>query len=227
METQRKENDVKLEGFCRMLAGCSQIMRSYFCSSLTWKNNLFFVQIGSRFGLFDNEGNVLVPPEYDEILDYEHEEVCRVRKGENWGLYKKGEGEICPCVYHKLNMFYDGLLIFTVIGEWKYTKDYWDPWNTYFGIMEMSTGRVLVPADFDCIETLSDGLARVEKNDKWGYYDVITQRLTIPCQYEYDNLGYFLNGVVEVTIDNGVLFLNRNGDAIENPNSAIGNKPLQ
>lgn len=218
MKTMEIQQDNQLESFRRMLAGYSRMMRSFFCSSLLWENGYFFVRLASQLGIFDEEGNEVIAPRYDEILDHEHEEVCRVRRGESWGLYRKRVGEIRPCVYNELKPISGGLLEFSVTGEWKYTQDYWDPWNDYFGIMERNSGKILVPADFDRIEYLFDGLAKVKQYDKWGYYNVEVQRLTIPCKYAYDDLGDIEDGTVWVITEGKRIYLDRNGNTVENPN---------
>ena len=47
-----------------------------------------------------------------------------------------------------------------------------------------TTGKLVIPCEWNYVGEFSEGLALVEKNDKWGFIDT-TGNLIIPCEWDY------------------------------------------
>ena len=65
--------------------------------------------------------------------------------------------------------------------------------------------------EYDYVGDFTDGLARVEKDGKWGYID---RKGTVVIDLIYDFVGYFHEGLVGVKKDGKYGFLDREGNVV-------------
>ncbi len=90
--------------------------------------------------------------------------------------------------------------------------------NRYFGLLD-STGRQIVPCQYDDIDRFYDGMAEVVRNGKHGYVNQ-QGRLVIPLIYDRANPFQYGEAMV-VTAVGDVGYLNRNGKPVQ-PFSQLG-----
>ena len=67
-----------------------------------------------------------------------------------------------------------------------------------------STGRLVIPCEYDNASYFSEGFAPVEKNGKWGFIDT-NGRLVIPCEYEYGDIDTCDGNIL--CLKNGYLYV--------------------
>lgn len=60
-----------------------------------------------------------------------------------------------------------------------------------------SSGKVIIPFEFDDVLSFKNGLAPVKKNGKWGFIDS-KNKLILP--YRYDGASSFINGMARVRL---------------------------
>ena len=71
----------------------------------------------------------------------------------------------------------------------------WVSQNGFEGLMD-TNGKTLVPCEYDLIEYVSDNMATVKLDGKYGSVDLTTGKLVIPCIYYY--VGYFFDGIAHL-----------------------------
>jgi hypothetical protein len=85
--------------------------------------------------------------------------------------------------------------------------------NNKFGIIDIKNEYVLSP-EFDFIDKLSNGYARVLKEDKWGFFN---QNLNLAIKTEYDYANSFQEDVAAVKAGNKWGFIDTKGAYVIEP----------
>lgn len=85
--------------------------------------------------------------------------------------------------------------------------------NNKFGIIDIKNEYVLSP-EFDFIDKLSNGYARVLREDKWGF---INQNLHLAIKIQYDYANSFQEDVAAVKVGNKWGFIDAKGDYVIEP----------
>ena len=120
----------------------------------------------SHVGVIDISGKVLLPTEYDEIVERD-KGYWLVKKGEKYGMLKDGK-VLLPVEYDSIGWFYDGVSEVSKDGK------------SYF--FSQTGGFLTLESDASAIGNFSDGLGIIEKNGFVGFVDN-TGKTVIPCQY--------------------------------------------
>lgn len=135
-------------------------------------------QKNGRWGLEDNDGNVIIPFEYDEIK-FAEKETFNVRKNGKWGIINKAGIIIIPFEYEEIKIDKKNNFNVKKKGKW--------------GIVNKA-GVIIIPCEYDEIKLdmyNKDGF-NVKKNGKWGFIDE-TGVVIIPCEYEEIEVGFNRN----------------------------------
>lgn len=122
-------------------------------------------KISWKSGYIDCTGKVVIPLQYDEAHPFS-EGLAVVRKGEKYGYIDRTGKVVIPLQYHWCEPFSDGM---AAVGMDDYNYKYID-----------RTGKEVTSQEY----SFFDGLAAVEKNEKWGYIDR-DGKVVIPLQYDY------------------------------------------
>lgn len=120
--------------------------------------------IGGLWGLVDNAGNEILPPQFDHIRPIENG-LAMVNKGGEldlwrrfsgglWGLIDTEGNEITPIKYSGMSMF-DDMILVNIGSE---VNDWGDLSGGLWGMLDPS-GREIVPLRYDMIRPLQDILS--------------------------------------------------------------------
>jgi len=166
-----------------------------------FKNGLAKVEQNKKRGLLSKSGKLYIPCEYDDVRNFS-EELCAVKRGGKWGyidrnnkqkinflfdyawdfsegiplgqnslarvkqkiktgfINQKGE-QIVPATYDEATDFKNGISIATSGGK--------------KGVLDLS-GNLIIPCEMDEIEIAGRGMLKLEKKEKFAYYNLSLQK---------------------------------------------------
>lgn len=165
----------------------------------------FVIGQGQKVGLYDKNGKVLIPLEYEDINPF-MEGLAGAKKGGKWGFMDKTAKTIIPFEYEDLtekesvtpNHYYDfreGFASAKKNGKWGFIN---------------KTGKAVIPFEYEDCKGFFEGLAAVKQNGKWGFVDK-TGKLVIPCEYESgDELEDELNQEMHYIFSEGLAAVKQN-----------------
>lgn len=190
------------------------------------------VENDGKCGLVDLSGNLIVPCIYDSLTI--NEGLARVMKEKKVGFINTA-GEIAiPLEYQGAELFYEGFAVVKKDGilgfidtsgnmkkiQEKDCRIYGRFFNEgltsvkdkndKIGFADTS-GKVVIPCQFDEIKDFHDGLACAMKDNRWGLIDLSGKWLvTLP----YRPIGKPMNGIICVWNNGKYGFINTNGDPV-------------
>ena len=126
-----------------------------------------------RGNYIDHQGRLLVPWKYDTIAPYYPGYVRAVRKGDKWGFLDSTARVAVPLVYDDIDV--DSAFF------WQNRRRVGQAGR--FGFMDVHTGRLLVPLQFDDTRPSQKTIVWVKKNGHWGCIDS-SGNVVIPIQYD-------------------------------------------
>ena len=142
----------------------------------------FIIKIGSKCGVIDNQGRILVNCLYDEIGIKGSEFV--LKQNGKIGALDLEAGKVVKCTYERIEEFDNDF--FRTINEGKY------------GLINKKYEEV-VPCQYDWIGFFdASGLALVQKEMKMGYINKDGQEV-VECKF--DTITSFVNGVAKGCLD--------------------------
>ncbi|MFH0974946.1 MAG: WG repeat-containing protein [Spirochaetota bacterium] len=114
-----------------------------------------------KWGFIDRTGKMIIPPEYDEVKDFE-KGMADVKKNGKWGRIGLTGKVIIPPKYDDIGDFNEDIASVGI--------------DKYFGIQHKCgfvdrTGKEIIPLKYDDVESFKNGMARIELNGQWGYVD--------------------------------------------------------
>jgi len=111
-------------------------------------------EYGSKLGLIDFNGNLLLKPEYDFICASK-EHLFHLNKGNKKGLADIHGNIVLPTDYvFDFEQFNEGFMILEKNGKFGYAN---------------TKGEIAIPLIYDAAGRFSEGLAPVLKDGKWGF----------------------------------------------------------
>jgi len=137
------------------------------------EENVIEVKKGTKSGLIDANGNIVLPFQFDDLYNFGgmSDKLLYAKKNGKYGLINADGGIVVPCEFDELKPFYTPLIHVTK-GE----KE---------GLFD-ENGNIIVPCEFDGIYGLSDTLFEANKNGKSG---VIDANGNIVLPFEFDGLN--------------------------------------
>lgn len=201
-----------------------------------FSEGLMMVCKDGKWGYIDTAGREVIPCRYDDAHNF-FDGLALVVKDGQYGYIDTTGREVIPCQYDWGFYFYDGLSqvskdgqsffidktgskVFSCPDECFYEdfseglvvteKQDGGPWNSQYGYTD-TTGRVVIPFQYDDAYPFSDGLAVVGKDGKYGYIDK-TGQVVIPLRYDqaYD----FTDGLAAVSDENGGGYIDKTGKEV-------------
>lgn len=162
--------------------------------SLSQQKVLFLeYTIDGKWGLLSFEGKEICPPKYDFIQGFQGDFTCVWVDGKVTYINKKGE-EITPLKYGSFfgnneSHFYmnpgfseEGLAVVSVAIPSRYTDFY----DFVYGYID-TTGKEVIPIQYDQASSFSEGVARVSKVGKgYGFIDKSGKEI-IPLKFSSAN----------------------------------------
>ena len=179
-----------------------------------------------KWGCIDRNGRLVIPCLYDEDMifydgianvttdDYENN-FCIDSEGNKLFDWNQGSNTICfkeGLASIEENGFIDENGDFVIDGKW---SPEWLGFSeglapTNEGYIDHS-GRVVIPGDWEDCHEFKEGLAWVQKNDKWGYVDR-NGRMVMPFIWDYAN--DFSEGLAIVQLENRFYIINKQGKVL-------------
>jgi hypothetical protein len=123
-----------------------------------------------------------------------------------WGYMNSQKEVVITPAYFMANDFQeDRAIVQNLAYEPTYVRNY--------AVID-ATGKTLTDQPYDRILDYSEGMAAVQKNEKWGFIDK-QGKLVIPLQYE--DAGYFSEGLACVKQDGKNGFIDKRGTMVLKP----------
>jgi len=165
-------------------------------------NNVGIVEYNNKWGMVDQESNILIPCDYDGLhfLENTGNKIIRVyNKLEKYGLIDTLGQVRVNLQYDEIGAFSDGRLAVKRNGLWGYVDKY---------------GREVIPCRFRRVKNFSEGYAAVQLRRSWG---VIDKQGDVTIDFIHKKIGNFKRGLAWVGNNDGYGFINSEGRYIIEP----------
>ncbi len=180
--------DAKSDSFKWVRSVQQQTVRDYSSGLSAYYEN-------GVWGFVSPEGNVVIAPAYDEVMDFDGN-YARVSKNGKWGVIDKNGRLIFSHDYDSISSISDGVALAVVGGSKSY--------------LYVDGAKKDLPSSYD-FHPFSEGLARIKdnKSGKWGYVD---QSGVIKIDTRFDSATDFKAGHSIVALKGKMYLLNKSGD---------------
>jgi hypothetical protein len=133
--------------------------------------NLAIIRLDNLWGLIDTNGEVIIPPKYDDISDFKSTKFHFLGKTNGIYVLIDKEGKEYATNYKSISLLGNNLLEV-------------DNGNG-IGILDEDFS-VLLPCNYDNISSINNFLQfiYIQKNGKWGVFDTYSKTLMIECIYD-------------------------------------------
>lgn len=125
-----------------------------------YNGGIAVVQDGGKSGLIDKSGNVIVDFVYDNLyFNYPANSLAASRnyyvaiQNNKWGVIDRAGKPLIPCTYDSITITKGGL---AVVGKGKTIKPGPGSIDGVWGIIDLSTGREIMPVKYKSIYTSND-----------------------------------------------------------------------
>jgi len=147
---------------------------------------LFQVEVNGKIGIFDKEGKELLRPEYENLSPYIDNHFI-VQKGNRVGVYHPDNGWVIPFSYSEI--YPCGMRNVPLLIAKKNGKN---------GVIDLKD-NIILPFEYDHIDELENGFARVQKNGKWGFVELNLdgKSFKVAVDFIYDKLESYTVGLME------------------------------
>lgn len=171
----------------------------------------------SKYGYCDMNGNIVIHPQFDMGFDF-YDGLASVKFGEKWG-YISGDGAyVVTPSYNYASDFSGGFAVcslssgygiidtsgkrtspftFEYIGECDEKGRFPAKQGGVSGYIN-SNGEWIMKLDYDFCYSFTDGVARVFKNNLWGYIDETGKEIVPPTFFD---CGEYRNGRAFYSLD--------------------------
>lgn len=170
-------------------------IRPYYDEISYFSEGLCFVKRNGKWGVINKKGTVIIPFTYDSDYRDLHfsEGMAAVNLNGKWGYINKQGEIIVPIIYEDCRPFKNGFAFVKYSGHWgyinqigksitlfiydsvKYGGDYFSEEyaavrtiDDKYGYIDRS-GRIIIPCIYDKAFPISNGIACVSLNGKYGY----------------------------------------------------------
>lgn len=150
------------------------------------------IEKDGKHGFADENGKIVVPPEYDKSFFFSSDGFATVCKNGKYGLIDLKGNVVIPLEYDSVQY---------ASGQAKLRKD--EKWGFTDGKL-----KVVAPPQYDEIGGLYGGFVPVRLGEKWGFTD---GKGNVAVPLEYDRVKTALGGLFPVCKDGKWGFLDQNG----------------
>lgn len=159
-------------------------------------DSTFVGKINSKQGLFDYNENAILQPIYDVIGYNVIENFSYVRIGDKYGYVNSHNKLITKCEWG-FTLPENGYLILrkSIPGKLGY--------NEKELAINVETGEIVIPMEYDNIDDYSDGLFCVRKDDKYGY---LNNKNEVVIPLKFADAMSFSEGLAMVAIEDGIFY---------------------
>lgn len=184
-----------------------------------FRGGLATVRKNGKEGLINTSGKLIVPCIYDVIAPFTEDGMATVVKDGKFGFMNTSGELVVPCIYDNSREYMNGIAWVVKDDGFFIDKsgkevptpeneaDYFKSSSEYSivykgekcGFID-SSGKLVVPCEYDNLGQFSEGLAYAELNGKKGYVNT-KGKLVIPCIYLI--AGDFSDGLAYVCDESG------------------------
>lgn len=161
---------------------------------------LFRIRRNGQYGFVNQQGSVVVNPQYSDAHDYS-EGLAAVKIDGRWGFIDSSSRWIIPPQFEEVHDFSESMAAVKLHG-WGYVN---------------TEGQIVIPCQYQNARDFSEGLAAVSKNGFWGYIDATDNRI---IELQFKEAYSFKEGLARVRAPQEVLyygFINKNGKFVIKP----------
>lgn len=151
-------------------------------SNINKENQILLVELKNKKGLINSKGEIIIPLNYETILDAGENKIISVnlpKQGLLYGIVDQLGNQLLPPKYR--DIFYCGKNLFAIDVN-TITKSK----NKNFQLYDLTTSEFKTKDSYDSIGTIEDnGLIRVEKNNLIGYINEYGIEIVNPIYKSY------------------------------------------
>lgn len=207
-----KEYSKVIKGdFCGLVDGNFTLILSVVYESIVKYKELLIVKRNGKYGLYNKEGEFLIDSQYDKIEPLSNDVNVIVYKEEKSYIYNLTDKFLDNTPYTSVRLLLNNYLVvqqgqvyglsdtcgkicvpvaFNEINKFGRSYDKYNSsifrceLNGKAGAYSINESQMVIPIEFDDIDWLDQNLFKVEKNLKWGLYEVGKGYLT-EIKYDY------------------------------------------
>lgn len=156
------------------------------------------IKIDEQFGFINVQGNIVIPPKFDQVGDFIDGRALVLVKGKFGYIDSTGE-MITPKKFDKAFGFSEGL------GKVQI--------GNVYGFIDRNGNMVIEPR-FEKTGVFSEGVVNAQIGEKWGYVD---KNGKVIIQPQFDAAWPFSEGLAVVEIQKAYGYVNKSGKVIIDP----------
>lgn len=186
---------------CKKYVVDRQIVRKYDYVTDLDENWEALVKKNNLWGKIDENGNIIVPIQYE--AKFFANPYLIIRKNCKEGIIDSTGVEICPPKFYCINRIHDSMAVLSVkkmVG-------------IKFGFFNMATKKIIEPK-YSGVKNFSEGVAAVCLNNKWGYID---KNGNVVIDFMFDYAYDFKEGYAAIIQNDKVGYINKSGEMVINP----------
>ncbi|MBK9461254.1 MAG: WG repeat-containing protein [Sphingobacteriales bacterium] len=195
------------------------------------QHNMARVRQNDKWGWIDQNGNEIIPLQYDDTRVFGTNGLAKVKKDGLWGWINQSGEEIIALQYENTYNFANGLALVKKNNKWGWINEQGETvidmlYETAYlfengkALVELNNkwgwinkqGETVIPFIYDFAHDFSNNMAMVMQNELWGYINP-NGEMTIPMQYT--DAQWFEDGVAEVEQNNQRFLINLKGEKVD------------
>lgn len=143
----------------------------------TFNDSLFVASIEGKYGMSKYDETIIIPFEHDDILyrPFFNSSISFYKNNNKTGLINSTNSIITECDYDNWSIPRNGFIVLSKGASNNYE-------TRRFGMIDISTGKIVIPFNYDDLGDYSEGLIMAKKNGKFGYIN-IKNKIIIPFTY--------------------------------------------
>lgn len=154
-----------------------------------WKEKYCIIQKGNLFGVIKDDGNIIVPPQYVQVIPKDNKFLL-LSTDFKWGLLGITPDNLLknlkdiffiPCKFDEIGDYSEGFFLVKSNGK--------------YGYAPLVKDSLYINPQYEDARPFHEGIAAVMNNGKWGFIDKTLTRIT---QFEYDDVEDYKDGIVNV-----------------------------
>jgi hypothetical protein len=181
----------------------------YDCA-MPFRGNLGWVKLGRKWGFVDKQGKEIVPPVYNDIVNYfdwDYDPIVRIGKKYGYVCAETGE-PLTPVKYDKVEVWTQ---IFDA-SSMEFGRAARVQLDGKWGCIN-AAGKEVIPAVYEEIKIFQFEYPHLaaKLNGKWDFFDENGKSIT---GFQYDDMECFLSGRARVKKDGKYGFINTEGAVV-------------
>lgn len=158
--------------------------------------NIFWVFKNGKYGMVDQEGEVIAQCAYDNVFSSKVDGLFIVSQDGKYGIINSYGWQTIPCMLDKVSTTSTDLMVGIMDGQ--------------FGLIDAS-GELIIPCENEEITDFFDGMAGIRREGKCGF---INTEGTLVIPMIYDGVTHFSAGVARVMKDGNYDYIDKTGKSV-------------